>query len=221
MEKRTRKQIENSVKEIQAAAKSAKTFKEISEITGLTPQKVKTSLKDHPRIKKRIVDLFVANKEANVCIPKTSVKKDTSSTKKQVRISAKSNEKHIVICDCPALMYGLSHCIETPIVIPNFVKNSLVGISKSNTVDGAIAKELLARIDTIQDWCTIAPRINETLINECECNWRTRALVALACKYWAEDYQVTVKTRTAEILKVANLQECLRVEFVQEDGKNV
>lgn len=218
MEKRTKKQIEKDVAAIKEAAKTASTLKELAEIAGLSVQKVRTSLEHHPIIKKRVMAMLDANKNKEVCAPSTPVDRNTS-----ISLLPPSEEKinSIVICDCPALMYGLSRCMETPIIIPNFVKDSLIGISKNPDADSEIAKDILIKINTIQNWCTVAPKINEVFLNNppFKISWRTKALVALACKYWAEGYEVTIKTRTSEVAKVAAMQECLKVDFVKADDK--
>ena len=162
------------------------------------------------------LDANKANKKE--VVPTTTVKKDNS-----ISLISPSEEKvnSIVICDCPSLMYGLSTCLETPIVIPNFVRNSLIGISKSNDADGILANRAIVKINTVQNWCTIAPKINEQLLVEpnFEVSWRARALVALACKYWSEGFEVTIKTRTREVTNLAKLQECLKISFVPADDK--
>lgn len=215
MEKRSKIKIEKDVAAIKEAAKTASTLKELAQMVGLTPQKVNTSLASHPIIKKRVLAALEANKAKSkeVSVPTTN----TSISK----VNSTQEINSIVICDCPALVYGLSSCSETPIVIPNFVKNSLIGLSKSNHIDAAKAKKCVVRINTVANWCTVSPKIHEVLINDPEfkISWRCRAIVALACKYWAEGYQVTIKTRTSEIAKVAALQECLKVEFVPADDK--
>ena len=220
MDKRTKKAIEKDVAAIKEAAKTASTLKELAESIGLSVQKVRTSLDHHPIIKKRVMSMLDANKSKSkeISAPTTSVKKSTS-----LSLLPPSEEKpnSIVICDCPALMYGLSNCLESPIVIPNFVRNSLIGLSKNNDADGFLANKAIVKINTVQNWCTIAPKINEQLLVEpsFEVSWRARALVALACKYWAEGYQVTIKTRTREVTNLAKLQECLKVSFVPADDK--
>jgi len=218
MNKRSKKQIELDVAAIKEAAKTASTLKELAEITGLSIQKVRTSLDHHPIIKKRVMASLDANKAKEVCVPTATVEENTSIS---IVHHSKEDCKSLVICDCPSLMYGLSSCMETSIVIPRFVKDTLIGISKSSDANAETAKKVLVKINTVANWCTIAPRIDEVLFNDppFKISWRTKALIALACKYWVEGYQVTIKTRTAEIAKVAALQECLKVDFVKADDK--
>ena len=63
MEKRTAKQIEKDCKRIKEATKTAKTFKDIEEKTGLTYPEIITSISKHPIISKRIREQLDANKQ--------------------------------------------------------------------------------------------------------------------------------------------------------------
>ena len=217
MEKRTNKEIEAGVQAIKEAAKQATSLKEVSEITGLTYKKVATSLSRHPIIRKRVMATLEANKASKapaVQEPTTSVVKETSSQ------SVK--EKAVVICDCPALVYGLNSCCGTPVVIPKFVENSIIRISRLDSAEGKKASIALTLMGAFYDWCTVAPKLdNEFLLVEPATppSWRARALVALACMYWCDGYTVTVKTRTAEVYNLALLQECLTVDFVPADSE--
>lgn len=216
MEKRTNKEIEADVKAIKEAAIQATSLKEVSEITGLTYHKVSTSLSRHPIIRKRVMATLEANKASKspaMQEPTTSVAKTSSQSEK---------EKTVVICDCPALVYGLNSCCGTPVVIPKFVENAIIRISRLNSEEGKKAGIALTLMGTFYDWCTVAPKLdNEFLLVEPATppSWRARALVALACMYWCDGYTVTVKTRTAEVYNLALLQECLTVDFVPADGE--
>ena len=218
MEKRNNKQIELDVKAIQEAAKTATSLKEVSEITGLSYPKVTTSLSRHPIIRKRVFASLEANK---VSVPLTQER--IISVVQKVPCPPENEEgKWVVICDCPAIVYGLRSCIGTPVVIPQFVENSIERMSCFSSVEGRKAKAALTHMGVLYDWCTVAPKLdNESLLVEpdIEPSWRARALVSLACKYWSEGYIVTVKTRTAEVYKLASLQGCLTVNFVPADDE--
>lgn len=219
MDKRNYKQIELDVKAIQEAAKHATSLKEVSEITGLTYKKVSTSLSRHPIIRKRVLAALEANKKGSVPVTQ---ERTISIVEKIPSHSEDEEGKWVVICDCPALVYGLRSCTETPIVIPQFVEDSIIGISRYSSIEGGKANAVLTRMGAFYDWCTVAPRLdNESLLvePESEPSWRAKALVALACKYVSEGYTVTVKTRTAEIYQLALLQGCLTVNFVPADSE--
>lgn len=135
--------------------------------------------------------------------------------------------KWVVICDAPALVYGLQACTGTSVVIPQFVINTLEGLSKATDYSGHLMPEALKASRTLSmihstNWATIAPKLKEeTLLVDSkeEYSWRAKALVALACHYWIEGYTVTIKTRTSEIKNLANLQGCITVDFVSADDE--
>lgn len=218
MEKRTNKKIEADVQAIKEAAKTATSLKEVSDILGLSYQKICTSLSRHPIIRKRVV----ATLEANNASKTNALQESISSVEETTTSCPPEVDKYVVICDCPALLYGLRSCSGTPIVIPQFVEDSITGISFSNSTEGQKANTLLTLMSALYDWCTVIPRLsNESLIVEptTEFSWRAKALVALACKYWRDGYIVTVKTRTGEVYNLARIQKCLTVDFVPADDE--
>lgn len=221
MQKRNTKQITKDLKAIKEAAKTAKTLKDIATVTGLSYSKVVTSLSNHPIIKKRVLASLEANKGVDVKKVLPHAESKTPSAPIIISSEDNGNGKFIVICDCPALMYGLRNCSTTPIVIPKFVENSLIGIAKSDSFEGHKAKMALTKIEGLSDWCTVVPNPDEDSFVELtdDFSWRAQTLVALACKYWSDGYHVTVKTRTAEIYKFATLQGCLTVDFVPADDE--
>ena len=245
MEKRNRKEIEKNVKAIQEAALRAKTVKEVAELTGLTPQKVKTSLANHPIIRNRVMASLEANRNATTTkapaakatttkapaakatATKATTAVDNTATMATTAVdttAAEEDSKFVVICDAPSLTRALTSCAATEIVIPQFVYNTLVGLSKSmNYEERKSAEAVLMRIHTLHGWCTVAPKLleGETLLVEPseKVGWRAKALVSLACKYWAEGYIVTIKTRTTEIAQLAKAQGIFTVDFVSADDK--
>ena len=122
---------------------------------------------------------------------------------------------------------GLQACTSTSVVIPQFVINTLEGLSQSTDYLGHPLPESLKAAKALSiiqanNWATIAPRLKEeTLLVDSkeEYSWRAKALVALACHYWIEGYTVTIKTRTSEIKNLANLQGCITVDFVSADNE--
>ena len=224
--KRSNKVIEADVKLIQRAAESAKSINEISEQTGITVQKIRTSLKRHPIIKGRVL----ASLEAN----RGSKKADHKPTKQAPKPKAPANQegipneaedfKHITICDAPAMLYGLRSCLATPVIIPSFVYDTFVGLSKHD--DPAISKKAentLTMIHSLGDWCTIANKVqDETLLVDPtteDPGWRAKAFVALCCEYWSKGYYVVIKTRTTTIANLARLQGCFVIDFVSADDE--
>lgn len=207
--KRNQKTIEADLKKIKEAAKTAKTFKQMAMLTGLSVSQIKVSLSKHPIIHKRILAALEANKNATF-----------ESTVDHVAEAVSANNKDIVICDCPALLYGFKTCRKTQIVIPEFVRNTLLAISGSSpSSEGSKAKKVLSQI-ACSSWCTVVPNQSNSLLvdPETEVGWRSSFLVSLACKYWTDGYNVTIKTRTGETAKLARLQEIFEVIFVESDG---
>lgn len=64
--RRTREQIENDCRRIKEAAKTAKTMKELENLTGLSYMMINTTLSKHPTIHKRIKEQLADNKEKTV-----------------------------------------------------------------------------------------------------------------------------------------------------------
>ena len=215
MEKRNRKAIEADVKLIQAASATAKSIKEISEMTGISVRKIGTSLKSHPIIKKRVIEAVEKNR---IGTAEVGVMKKPPKT---TRVKAKV-KKEVTICDAPALVSGLSSCLTSPITIPHYVFNTLVGLAKGTGTEHVKAQRALAAISTTPKWCTVAEKVmDESILVDPdgeEPNWRARALVSLACKYWSDGYSVTIKTRTGSIDALARLQGVFEVCFVEADN---
>lgn len=228
MAKRTNQEIEKDLSKIKNASKTANTLKELAQITGLTEQKVRTTLKRHPIIYKRVTSALEDNK------------KEAREAKEPIRSKVKPipvnmpplpkedvEGKWVVICDAPALVYGLQACISTSVVIPQFVVNTLEGLSQSEDYIGHLTPEALKAARTLSmiystDWATIAPKLKEEILlvdSEEDFSWRAKALVALACHYWIEGYTVTIKTRTSEIKRLAEAQGCITVDFVSADDE--
>ena len=230
MVKRSNKKIEQDLSCIKEAAKTARTLKELADLTGLTMQQVRTSLSRHPIVHKRIIATLEGNRnkvfelEEPICskVEPVSVSVSVSSLSEE-----DDDDKWVVICDAPALVYGLQACTGTPVVIPQFVVSSLEGLASSTDYEGDPMPEALKASRSLSmifssDWATIAPRLKEeTLLVDPEekCSWRAKALVSLACKYWVDGYHVTIKTRTGEISSLAKLQGCITVEFVPNDAE--
>ena len=228
MSKRTNQEIEKDTLKIKEAAKTATSFKELAKLTGLTEQKIRTTLKRHPIICKRVTSALEANKKET-----RKIKEPIRSKVKPVSVNMSPLPKEdvegkwVVICDAPALMYGLQACTGTSVVIPQFVINTLEGLSQSTDYLGHPLPESLKAAKALSiiqanNWATIAPRLKEeTLLVDSkeEYSWRAKALVALACHYWIEGYTVTIKTRTSEIKNLANLQGCITVDFVSADNE--
>ncbi|MDD3303678.1 MAG: hypothetical protein PHP54_02035 [Clostridia bacterium] len=63
MAKRTNKMIEEDCKRIKEAAKTATSFKELEQLTGLSYSAINTTLQKHPIIQKRIKEQIANNKE--------------------------------------------------------------------------------------------------------------------------------------------------------------
>lgn len=223
--KRTFKEIEADVTIIKEAAKTAKTLKELAELSGLTVQQVRVSLDKHPIIKKRVLVSLEANATALktpviVSEPSEEVTVEKVPVPMTLELPAEDEEgKWVVVCDCPALLYGLESCYATRIVIPQFVYNTLLKIAQFQTDEANLASNVLFRIHSTTDWCTIVPETEDELLIEpsVEAGWRARKLVGLACRYWCEGYHVTVKTRTGDIDRLATIQEVLTVDFVETD----
>lgn len=223
MNKRTNKEIEMDTQRIKEAAKTAKSFKELAALTGLTAQKVKTTLTRHPIIYKRIVASLEDNKKEY-----SETKEPIRSEVKPINIPKDNESKTLVICDAPALVYGLQACTGSQVVVPQFVVNSIEALSNATDFAGrpmpeaSKAARSLSMIYATNNWATIAPKLKEeTLLVDSkeEYSWRAKALVALACNYWAEGYNVTIKTRTGEIKRLAELQGCISVDFVPADSE--
>ena len=223
MEKRSIKEIQADVKKIQAASATATTIKEIAEITGLSVWKINTSLERHPIIKKRVYEAVEINRTGS-CQPKakprTSRKAKSSGADKLVFTGVKANE--VTICDAPAMISSLGECLSGPVTIPHYVFNTIVGLAKGDKDDSPKARRTLNAITTAPEWCTVADKVNEEAIlvdpEDEETSWRARALVALGCKYWAEGYHVTIKTRTGAIARLARLQGVFeKICFVEAD----
>ena len=230
--KRTAKEIEADVKKIQEAAKTATSIKMIAEMTGITVRKIGTSLEGHAIIKKRIFDSIAQNlskakdeaAKAKAEAKKAKSKSDCDTKPTMVRYPVKEeNLNAITICDAPALINGLQACFTTPIVIPSYVYDTLIGVSKTNCPDSLKAKNALLAIEHTDGWCTIAKKVEHEILlvdPDEKPGWREKALVALACKYWCEGYQVTIKTRTGYIARLARLQKCFTVDFVKADNED-
>lgn len=228
MAKRTNQEIEKDLSKIKNASKTATSFKELAELTGLTVQQVKTTLVRHPIIYKRVASALETNKKES-----RKAEEPIRSEVKPVPVDEPllpkedANGKWVVICDAPALVYGLQACTGTHVVIPQFVINTLDGLAQSTDYMGCPMPEALKAERTLltiysTDWATIAPKLKEeTLLVDSKekCSWRAKALVALACHYWIEGYTVTIKTRTSEIKKLADLQGCITVDFVSADDE--
>lgn len=221
--KRTNKQIEADVVFIKQAAKTAKTLKELAELSGLTVQQVRVSLDKHPIIKKRVLASLEENSlaaKSSVSEPSEEVSLEKVPVPTKLELPAEDEEgKWVVVCDCPALLYGLESCYATRIVVPKFVYNTLLKIAQFQTTEAKLASAVLFRIHSTTDWCTIVPETEDELLIEpsTESGWRAKKIVSLACRYWCEGYNVTVKTRTGEIDRLAKIQEVLTVDFVETD----
>lgn len=227
MNKRNSTEIHQDIRKIKKAAKTAKSLKEVAQIMGSTYSKVVTTLDKHPIIKKRVIAWLAENRSSNVratiSVAPTKTTNESANPDNFVKTKPDAEGKSIVICDCPAIVYGLNSCIKTNVVIPLFVKKSMVGIArlKFDTAEGKKAKAALSTISAKSGWCTIAPEISSDKVfvkpSYSRFDWRTQKLVALACTYYAEGYDVTVKTRTAAVASLATLQGCLTVDFVKTD----
>lgn len=228
MAKRTNQEIEKDVIKIKNASKSATSLKELAELTNLTMQKVRTTLKRHPIIYKRVTSALEDNKKES-CKAEEPIRSKVKTIPVNTPSLPKEDVKGkwVVICDAPALVYGLQACTSTSVVIPQFVINTLEGLSQSTDYLGHPLPESLKAAKALSiiqanNWATIAPRLKEeTLLVDSkeEYSWRAKALVALACHYWIEGYTVTIKTRTSEIKNLANLQGCITVDFVSADDE--
>lgn len=95
MAKRTQKQIELDCKRIQEASKTATSFKQIGEITGLTQSEIRTSLSKHPRISKKVQSKVEENKATTEFenSKKENAQSEVKKTKTKKQESAKVNNE--------------------------------------------------------------------------------------------------------------------------------
>ena len=168
MSKRSNQEIEKDTQKIKEAAKVATSFKELAELTGLTVQQVKTTLVRHPIIYKRVASALETNKKES-----RKAEEPIRSKVKPVPVDEPplpkedANGKWVVICNAPALVYGLQACTGTPVVIPQFVINTLDGLAQSTDYMGHPMPEALKASRTLSmvyattDWATIAPKLKE------------------------------------------------------------
>lgn len=148
---RTQRQIENDVKRLQEAAKTAKNMKDLEKATGLTYSMIKTSLLNHPIITNRIRDLLAANSK------KSELEKKKINTNSNVKNSFTEKSMNTVITNTPKFVIDSSiadvedlelhlkklFSCKATIIIPTIVVDELKKMLYFRLIDGNNSKCIL------------------------------------------------------------------------------
>lgn len=139
----------------------------------------------------------------------------------------------VIICDSSALIYAFEDCKHLEhILIPSVSYNVLKSVARGEYVgrrrwdfENEILSKQLAK-NSLEYWeqnksrITIVPRLasEEFFVDPiCKIRNTTSAVLALACNYAMQGYDVCIKTRTYEIRDFAVMQchELIKVEFLK------
>lgn len=130
MGKRTQKQIELDCKRIQEAAKTAKTFKEIGEMTGLSHSEIRTSLSKHPRISKKVQKQVEDNKVASE--NEMTEKEKSQDVAKNSEAKTPEKEKENVHEHKEDADYDMGFVIDTSMLEVNAIRHMLYEICETD-----------------------------------------------------------------------------------------